>query len=83
MCCIIHELVFLSENIQTDQKKEAAVAVQEESDLEKKRREAEALLQSMGLTTDSPIGKDLNLSIYGRQAYVLLSTDMSELSALV
>ncbi|XP_038194079.1 cytoplasmic dynein 1 intermediate chain 2 [Arvicola amphibius] len=40
---------------ETDQKKEAAVAVQEESDLEKKRREAEALLQSMGLTTESPI----------------------------
>ncbi|XP_052038643.1 cytoplasmic dynein 1 intermediate chain 2 isoform X4 [Apodemus sylvaticus] len=40
---------------ETDQKKEAAVSVQEESDLEKKRREAEALLQSMGLTTDSPI----------------------------
>ncbi|XP_059116663.1 cytoplasmic dynein 1 intermediate chain 2 isoform X4 [Peromyscus eremicus] len=40
---------------ETDQKKEAAVSVQEESDLEKKRREAEALLQSMGLTTDSPM----------------------------
>lgn len=40
---------------ETDQKKEASVSVQEESDLEKKRREAEALLQSMGLTTDSPI----------------------------
>ncbi|XP_060246452.1 cytoplasmic dynein 1 intermediate chain 2 isoform X7 [Meriones unguiculatus] len=40
---------------ETDQKKEAAISVQEESDLEKKRREAEALLQSMGLTTDSPI----------------------------
>lgn len=40
---------------ETDQKKEAAVSVQEESDLEKKRREAEALLQSMGLTTESPI----------------------------
>ncbi|XP_035313626.1 cytoplasmic dynein 1 intermediate chain 2 isoform X1 [Cricetulus griseus] len=40
---------------ETDQKKEAAVSMQEESDLEKKRREAEALLQSMGLTTDSPI----------------------------
>lgn len=40
---------------ETDQKKEAAVSVQEETDLEKKRREAEALLQSMGLTTDSPI----------------------------
>ncbi|XP_028618695.1 cytoplasmic dynein 1 intermediate chain 2 [Grammomys surdaster] len=39
---------------ETDQKKEA-VSLQEESDLEKKRREAEALLQSMGLTTDSPI----------------------------
>ncbi|XP_008136794.1 cytoplasmic dynein 1 intermediate chain 2 isoform X4 [Eptesicus fuscus] len=40
---------------ETDQKKEAVVPVQEESDLEKKRREAEALLQSMGLTTESPI----------------------------
>uniref|UniRef100_A0A8C0GD82 Dynein cytoplasmic 1 intermediate chain 2 n=1 Tax=Chelonoidis abingdonii TaxID=106734 RepID=A0A8C0GD82_CHEAB len=39
---------------ETDQKKEA-LPVQEESDLEKKRREAEALLQSMGLTPDSPI----------------------------
>lgn len=42
--------------------------MQEESDLEKKRREAEALLQSMGLTTDSPIGKDLTVSVHGRQA---------------
>ncbi|XP_008853476.1 cytoplasmic dynein 1 intermediate chain 2 isoform X4 [Nannospalax galili] len=40
---------------ETDQKKEAVVSVQEESDLEKKRREAEALLQSMGLTTESPV----------------------------
>ncbi|XP_073663675.1 cytoplasmic dynein 1 intermediate chain 2 isoform X5 [Tursiops truncatus] len=40
---------------ETDQKKEAAAPVQEESDLEKKRREAEALLQSMGLTPESPI----------------------------
>lgn len=52
---------------ETDQKKEASVSVQEESDLEKKRREAEALLQSMGLTTDSPIGKDLTISIHGRR----------------
>ncbi|XP_040827646.1 cytoplasmic dynein 1 intermediate chain 2 isoform X2 [Ochotona curzoniae] len=40
---------------ETDQKKEAAAPVQEESDLEKKRREAEALLQSMGLTPEAPI----------------------------
>ncbi|XP_054977943.1 cytoplasmic dynein 1 intermediate chain 2 isoform X6 [Sorex araneus] len=40
---------------ETDQKKEATAPVQEESDLEKKRREAEALLQSMGLTPESPI----------------------------
>uniref|UniRef100_A0A8C4U5N8 Cytoplasmic dynein 1 intermediate chain 2 n=1 Tax=Falco tinnunculus TaxID=100819 RepID=A0A8C4U5N8_FALTI len=38
----------------TDQKKEV-LPVQEESDLEKKRREAEALLQSMGLTPESPV----------------------------
>ncbi|XP_063500771.1 cytoplasmic dynein 1 intermediate chain 2 isoform X10 [Symphalangus syndactylus] len=42
---------------ETDQKKEAVVPVQEESDLEKKRREAEALLQSMGLTPESPIAE--------------------------
>ncbi|XP_044525734.1 cytoplasmic dynein 1 intermediate chain 2 isoform X4 [Gracilinanus agilis] len=40
---------------ETDQKKEAVAPVQEESDLEKKRREAEALLQSMGLTPESPL----------------------------
>ncbi|XP_023600698.1 cytoplasmic dynein 1 intermediate chain 2 isoform X8 [Myotis lucifugus] len=40
---------------ETDQKKEAVAPVQEESDLEKKRREAEALLQSMGLPPESPI----------------------------
>ena len=39
---------------ETDQKKEAVAPAQEESDLEKKRREAEALLQSMGLTAESP-----------------------------
>uniref|UniRef100_A0A8C3W7C9 Cytoplasmic dynein 1 intermediate chain 2 n=1 Tax=Catagonus wagneri TaxID=51154 RepID=A0A8C3W7C9_9CETA len=42
---------------ETDQKKEAVSSVQEESDLEKKRREAEALLQSMGLTPESPIAE--------------------------
>ncbi|XP_005676024.1 PREDICTED: cytoplasmic dynein 1 intermediate chain 2 isoform X2 [Capra hircus] len=42
---------------ETDQKKEAVAPVQEESDLEKKRREAEALLQSMGLTAESPIAE--------------------------
>ncbi|XP_040150404.1 cytoplasmic dynein 1 intermediate chain 2 isoform X4 [Ictidomys tridecemlineatus] len=42
---------------ETDQKKEAVAPVQEESDLEKKRREAEALLQSMGLTTEPPIAE--------------------------
>uniref|UniRef100_G3WRD3 Cytoplasmic dynein 1 intermediate chain 2 n=1 Tax=Sarcophilus harrisii TaxID=9305 RepID=G3WRD3_SARHA len=40
---------------ETDQKKEAVAPVQEETDLEKKRREAEALLQSMGLTPESPL----------------------------
>ncbi|XP_013923685.1 PREDICTED: cytoplasmic dynein 1 intermediate chain 2 isoform X3 [Thamnophis sirtalis] len=39
---------------ETDQKKDA-VPAQDESDLEKKRREAEALLQSMGLTPDTPM----------------------------
>uniref|UniRef100_A0A803XMK5 Dynein cytoplasmic 1 intermediate chain 2 n=1 Tax=Meleagris gallopavo TaxID=9103 RepID=A0A803XMK5_MELGA len=43
---------------ETDQKKDV-LPVQEESDLEKKRREAEALLQSMGLTPESPVDADL------------------------
>lgn len=29
---------------------------QDDSDLEKKRREAEALLQSMGITSEAPVG---------------------------
>nr|AAH86292.1 Unknown (protein for MGC:84474) [Xenopus laevis] len=39
---------------ETDQKKDA-VPTQEESDLEKKRREADALLQSMGITSEPPM----------------------------
>ncbi|XP_041433663.1 uncharacterized protein LOC431853 isoform X2 [Xenopus laevis] len=39
---------------ETDQKKDA-VPAQEESDLDKKRREAEALLQSMGITAEPPM----------------------------
>ncbi|XP_056389462.1 cytoplasmic dynein 1 intermediate chain 2 isoform X1 [Hyla sarda] len=39
---------------ESDQKKDAAPP-QEESDLEKKRREAEALLQSMGITPEPPL----------------------------
>ena len=42
--------------------------MQEESDLEKKRREAEALHQSMGLTAESPIGKDKIISVNKREA---------------
>uniref|UniRef100_A0A3B4DSU2 Dynein, cytoplasmic 1, intermediate chain 2a n=1 Tax=Pygocentrus nattereri TaxID=42514 RepID=A0A3B4DSU2_PYGNA len=38
-------------------KKEEPVTLQDDSDLEKKRREAEALLQSMGITPDVPVGK--------------------------
>uniref|UniRef100_A0AAQ4QED4 Dynein cytoplasmic 1 intermediate chain 2 n=1 Tax=Gasterosteus aculeatus aculeatus TaxID=481459 RepID=A0AAQ4QED4_GASAC len=37
-----------------DQLKEAAHH-QDDSDLEKKRREAEAILQSMGITADAPV----------------------------
>ncbi|MGH0122095.1 UNVERIFIED_CONTAM: hypothetical protein FKN15_013014 [Acipenser sinensis] len=39
---------------EADQKKEAAPP-QDDSDLEKKRREADALLQSMGITPDAPV----------------------------
>ncbi|XP_036401772.1 dynein, cytoplasmic 1, intermediate chain 2a isoform X2 [Megalops cyprinoides] len=39
---------------EADQKKDAA-PIQDDSDLEKKRREAEALLQSMGITPEAPI----------------------------
>ncbi|XP_048882089.1 dynein, cytoplasmic 1, intermediate chain 2a-like isoform X2 [Brienomyrus brachyistius] len=40
---------------EADQKKETLPA-QDDSDLEKKRREAEALLQSMGITPEAPVG---------------------------
>uniref|UniRef100_A0A9J7WVM0 Dynein, cytoplasmic 1, intermediate chain 2a n=2 Tax=Cyprinus carpio TaxID=7962 RepID=A0A9J7WVM0_CYPCA len=40
---------------QAELKKEA-VPPQDDSDLEKKRREADALLQSMGITPDAPVG---------------------------
>jgi len=36
--------------------KKVAVPQQDDSDLEKKRREADALLQSMGITSDTPAG---------------------------
>uniref|UniRef100_A0A672SCY9 Cytoplasmic dynein 1 intermediate chain 2-like n=1 Tax=Sinocyclocheilus grahami TaxID=75366 RepID=A0A672SCY9_SINGR len=35
--------------------KKEAVPLQDDSDLEKKRREADALLQSMGITSDAPV----------------------------
>uniref|UniRef100_A0A673LYG6 Cytoplasmic dynein 1 intermediate chain 2-like n=1 Tax=Sinocyclocheilus rhinocerous TaxID=307959 RepID=A0A673LYG6_9TELE len=35
--------------------KKEAVPLQDDSDLEKKRRDAEALLQSMGITSDTPV----------------------------
>uniref|UniRef100_A0A9J7WVV1 Dynein, cytoplasmic 1, intermediate chain 2a n=2 Tax=Cyprinus carpio TaxID=7962 RepID=A0A9J7WVV1_CYPCA len=41
---------------QAELKKEA-VPPQDDSDLEKKRREADALLQSMGITPDAPVGE--------------------------
>uniref|UniRef100_A0A8C2H6W5 Dynein, cytoplasmic 1, intermediate chain 2a n=1 Tax=Cyprinus carpio TaxID=7962 RepID=A0A8C2H6W5_CYPCA len=41
---------------QAELKKEA-VPLQDDSDLEKKRREADALLQSMGITPDAPVGE--------------------------
>uniref|UniRef100_A0A8C2KYB1 Dynein, cytoplasmic 1, intermediate chain 2a n=1 Tax=Cyprinus carpio TaxID=7962 RepID=A0A8C2KYB1_CYPCA len=39
-----------------ERKKKEAVPLQDDSDLEKKRREADALLQSMGITPDTPVG---------------------------
>uniref|UniRef100_A0A8C9X3S7 Dynein cytoplasmic 1 intermediate chain 2 n=1 Tax=Sander lucioperca TaxID=283035 RepID=A0A8C9X3S7_SANLU len=42
-----------------DQLKDAAQH-QDDSDLEKKRREAEALLQSMGITSEAPVGMTLH-----------------------
>lgn len=41
---------------QADQLKDAVIH-QDDSDLEKKRRETEALLQSMGITSEVPVGR--------------------------
>lgn len=43
---------------QADGRKEGASPPQDDSDLERKRREAEALLQSMGITPDSAMGEN-------------------------
>lgn len=48
---------------QADQLKDA-VLHQDDSDLEKKRRETEALLQSMGITSEIPVGMFYDLSFY-------------------
>ncbi|XP_039613555.1 cytoplasmic dynein 1 intermediate chain 2 isoform X4 [Polypterus senegalus] len=45
---------------EADQKKDAP-PLQDDSDLEKKRREAEALLQSMGITPDAPVAPPLRV----------------------
>ncbi|KAK6485078.1 cytoplasmic dynein 1 intermediate chain 2-like isoform X1 [Huso huso] len=45
---------------EADQKKEVAPP-QDDSDLEKKRRETEALLQSMGITPDAPVAQPLRV----------------------
>uniref|UniRef100_A0A7N8XVP4 Dynein cytoplasmic 1 intermediate chain 2 n=1 Tax=Mastacembelus armatus TaxID=205130 RepID=A0A7N8XVP4_9TELE len=51
---------------EADQLKDAAI-LQDDSDLEKKRREAEALLQSMGITSDVPGGIVMPLYEAGSQ----------------
>uniref|UniRef100_A0AAQ4P7H7 Dynein cytoplasmic 1 intermediate chain 2 n=1 Tax=Gasterosteus aculeatus aculeatus TaxID=481459 RepID=A0AAQ4P7H7_GASAC len=43
-----------------ERKKQAVCVTSYDSDLEKKRREAEAILQSMGITADAPVGKTLH-----------------------
>lgn len=50
-----------------------AVSHQDDSDLEKKRRETEALLQSVGITTDVASGVFVVL-IYLHAQYLLLNT---------
>uniref|UniRef100_A0A8C1T1D2 Dynein, cytoplasmic 1, intermediate chain 2a n=1 Tax=Cyprinus carpio TaxID=7962 RepID=A0A8C1T1D2_CYPCA len=54
--------------------KKEAVPLQDDSDLEKKRREADALLQSMGITPDTPVGKSLHY------VYVFLSSGPTPMS---
>lgn len=48
---------------QADQQKDA-VLHQDDSDLEKKRRETEALLQSMGITSEIPVGRFYDSRFY-------------------
>uniref|UniRef100_A0A8C1SZ64 Dynein, cytoplasmic 1, intermediate chain 2a n=1 Tax=Cyprinus carpio TaxID=7962 RepID=A0A8C1SZ64_CYPCA len=54
--------------------KKEAVPLQDDSDLEKKRREADALLQSMGITPDTPVGKSPTY------VYVFLSSGPTPMS---
>ena len=53
---LIHiDIIFAFLSSQADQLKESAHH-QDDSDLEKKRRETEALLQSMGITSETTVG---------------------------
>uniref|UniRef100_A0A672SD19 Cytoplasmic dynein 1 intermediate chain 2-like n=1 Tax=Sinocyclocheilus grahami TaxID=75366 RepID=A0A672SD19_SINGR len=54
--------------------KKEAVPLQDDSDLEKKRREADALLQSMGITSDAPVGKS---PVHPRLYHCVLTTSLS------
>uniref|UniRef100_A0A673M2R7 Cytoplasmic dynein 1 intermediate chain 2-like n=1 Tax=Sinocyclocheilus rhinocerous TaxID=307959 RepID=A0A673M2R7_9TELE len=54
--------------------KKEAVPLQDDSDLEKKRRDAEALLQSMGITSDTPVGKS---PVHPRLYHCVLTTSLS------
>lgn len=59
MTCGSVRVVFVLEKVlcsQAEQHQKEASIQQEDSDLEKKRREAEALLQSVGITPDAAVG---------------------------
>lgn len=66
-CCERVAGLISSLNPQADGRKEGASPPQDDSDLERKRREAEVLLQSMGITPDSAMGEN-----YGKCSVVPL-----------
>lgn len=57
--------------LQTDQQLKEAALQADDSDLEKKRREAEALLQSVGITTDVSAG--IFISTFIANVFIFLS----------
>uniref|UniRef100_A0AAY4EJR9 Dynein, cytoplasmic 1, intermediate chain 2a n=1 Tax=Denticeps clupeoides TaxID=299321 RepID=A0AAY4EJR9_9TELE len=68
---------------EVDVRKEGASPPQDDSDLEKKRREAEALLQSIGITSDTAMGKNDGKCSFLYRVFVWVSACVTNITCVV